>query len=141
MIETVYAKEFDVISGNYFYRNYRTGAITKVKPICLGKDDLDLVDKWVIMTDPSASQFYYNPCTLDQSWEFPAECCLPCSVCASNFCSSYDANGDTLWCLDCHNFYRTGHEIMHSLDGAMSNCFDTLERLRYEIFGDYQPQY
>jgi len=68
----VYKKHFDPRTGAYYYEDKRTGQTQWHKPPSLGSYDVDVKDKWILMTDVEGREYYFNPKTMDMQWDRPA---------------------------------------------------------------------
>lgn len=69
----VYRKEFDEEHHAFYYRNMRTGLVTWEKLMSLGSSDLPTANVWKVLRDAQDFPYYYNPCTLDMSWQPPSD--------------------------------------------------------------------
>lgn len=137
-IKLVVAKEYDPTTRSPTYRNTRTNTRTTKKPVHLGQDDLDYVDKWYLMTDDASGVYYYNPFQLQQSWSLPsADQCLVCGACAATFASVYCVSHDCAYCQDCYQQqYLEDNSVSvdaRPVDGALHNAPVILERIRQSL--------
>ena len=73
-------KEFDAEHHAFYYVDRRTGTKMWEKPKSLGQYDIPTVNQWVVLRDAQEFPYYYNPCTLEMSWQPP----VGTSMCQSN---------------------------------------------------------
>jgi len=73
-------KKFDAEHHAFYYVDKRSGTKMWEKPKSLGQYDIPTVNQWVVLRDAQNFPYYYNPCTLEMSWQPP----VGTSMCQSN---------------------------------------------------------
>ncbi|DAZ95871.1 TPA: hypothetical protein N0F65_009073 [Lagenidium giganteum] len=104
-IREAFVKEFNVEKMRAVYRHVLMGEVSERKPYGLGSTDLEYPDKWIMVRDQQLDEvYYYNPRTLVQSWDCPAECrlCGSCAPESPSFAAFWNPQDDSFVCRSCY---------------------------------------
>ena len=128
----VFVKEYEPKTGGSYYRNLRTGTRLSHKPQCFGSEDLDFIDRWYLLSDPSGKTYYYNPRQIVQSWDVPSTC-LTCGQC-DRFAAWYSPQENVVYCASCWERWKGQHshfgDDASPLDGALTAATTLLGHLQ-----------
>ena len=126
-----YRKYFDVVSGNYYYADARTGLTSWDKPPSLGAYDIDVASpSWVVMLDSEGDPYFYHPRSWAMSVEQPRGTVL-CQSCGRAFAvARYQERS---FCENCFNtevngLLASGLEasslFFQPIEGGLEGCSD-----------------
>jgi hypothetical protein len=103
VIREAWKKDYDLMSGSYFYVNTKTKSTQPKKPLLLGLTDVEIVNTWRVMQGTFEGRlvtYFFNPKTHTLSWTQPqfTVLCYRCSLAFVEFTCN-DGCGDM--CTSC----------------------------------------